>query len=521
MSGRKLSGEGSVYKRKDGRWEGAAYLGTVGGKVRRQRVYGKTRTEAHTKLMHLIEEARRGILPPDRAWKVGEYLEFWLEHEKRRALTRKRHEGIVRLHIAPFLGNKQLNGLSVRVVQDFLDNLAVEGRTTATIHQTRKVLSAALTFAMRQEVITRNPARLVELPRYKSKEAEHWTPDETVAFLDAARSDPLYPIFVLLALYGLRIGEVLGIRRCDIDLEHEVLHIRQQVQRINGELLQVELKTESSERDEPLLARAREALIAQRERQKQARAAAGEHWQGTGEDNELTFTTRTGRPLEARNVARSFTRICEQNNLRLITLHGMRHSNATAQKMLDVHPRDAQAILGHGDIRTTGIYQHVDLSSKRNALRKVEERLFTTVHNRERSRQNYRQTTDFTLSASAEGPQKKTPTPVEEGAFFGSSDKDRTCDLRLMRPTGATLEDRLTSINNVVRARERTWKFGCVAVTSAVKSFDPHLPMRSPVLWTWISRYTGPVPIVIPQPTRPNPEVSDGPQNPSSEECHQ
>lgn len=81
MNRRRSNGEGSVYRRKDGRWEGAAYLGTVNGKVRRLRVYGQTRAEAHTKLTRIIEEARQGILPPEKTWKVGEYLDFWLERE--------------------------------------------------------------------------------------------------------------------------------------------------------------------------------------------------------------------------------------------------------------------------------------------------------------------------------------------------------------------------------------------------------------------------------------------------------
>jgi len=69
-------------------------------------------------------------------------------------------------------------------------------------------------------------------------------------------------------------------------------------------------------------------------------------------------------------------RICEQNDLPRITIHGLRHSNATTQKNLQVHDRDIQAILGHGDVRATGIYEHIDMNSKRNALAKVEQALF-------------------------------------------------------------------------------------------------------------------------------------------------
>ncbi|MCR6484044.1 site-specific integrase [Amycolatopsis sp. OK19-0408] len=418
----------------------------------------------------MIEEARQGILPAEKTWKLGDYLDSWIEKEKRRPLTRKRHESIVRLHIKPRLGHLRLDALSVRIAQNFLDDLFTDGRSVATVHQTRKVLSAALTYAMRQELITRNVARLVELPRYRAAEADHWTPEETTRFLNAARTDPLYPVFVLLALYGLRRGEAVGLRWRDVDFDRGVVRIRQQVQRIDGELRQVELKTETSERDEPLLATAREVLLRQREAQVAARAEAGDSWHSTGDDYELVFTTRTGRPLESHNVARSFLRICAQHGLRRITIHGLRHSNATAQKELQVHARDTQAILGHGDIRTTGIYEHVGLESKRNALQKVEGRLFAEASNRERCRQNCRQTANEAAASESKSLPKKASTPDGLDAFFGGSSQTRTGDTRLFRAFGATVEQRLTSINNVVRAHTRTWKLGCVAVNLAVNN---------------------------------------------------
>ncbi|MBF6446628.1 site-specific integrase [Nocardia elegans] len=512
MTGRRTNGEGTLYQRKDGRWEGAVHLGTVNGKTRRLRVYGRTRAEAHTKLTQAIDEARRGILPGDRAWKVGEYLDFWLEHEKRRALTVKRHESAVRLHIKPGLGQHYLNRLTVRTVQTFLDNLHADGRSIPTLHQTRKVLSAALTYAMRQEVITSNVARLVELPRHRAKEAAHWTPDETVQFLDAARDNPLYPAFVLLTLYGLRAGEVVGIRWCDVDFDHGVLRVRQQVQRIDGELRQVELKTESSRRDEPLLATARDALLQHRARQTAVRDTAGESWQGAGDENELVFTTNTGRPLESHNLARSFMRICKRLDLPRITLHGLRHSNATTQKRLDVHSRDIQAILGHGDVRTTGIYEHVDLASKRDALSKVEDRLFTAAVKRQRSRQNRRQTACAGTSTTRHPQKRKAPTPDGLGAFLGGSSQTRTGDTRLFRANGATLQERLTSIHNVVRTRERTWKFGCVAVKIAVNAISP--PASSEwLLWQWIPTHTDLTPTTPPFLSLTCKEAPNGPTN--------
>lgn len=468
MARTRANGEGSIYKRADGRYEGAVTLPTTSGTRKRIRFCTKTRQEAHAKLTQLIEDARRGRLPAADAMTVAEYLDYWLKHEKRRSLTWKRHESVVRLHLKPGLGRYKVDDLTVRLVQGFLDGLLDEGKTIPTIYQVRKVLSAALTYAMRQEMIHRNVARLVEMPRYKAREASHWTAEETTRFLAAARDDPHYAAFLLLALYGLRRGEVLGIRWCDVDVVHGVLRIRQQVQRINGVLQQVELKTDSSERDEPLLEAAREVLLEQQKQQRAARDMAGDAWHGAGDDQELVFTTGSGRPLESHNLARSFMRICKKEGLRRITLHGLRHSNATTQKELQVHSRDIQAILGHGDVRTTGIYEHVDLDSKRNALQRVEARLLA-ADGSARSRQNSRQTQFWACAFESETTTTKISTPGGMDTFLGGSSQIRTGDTRLFRTSEVTFVNAFTSIAERVRARARVWMLGAVAVNVAVK----------------------------------------------------
>ena len=432
MPRRNAIGEGTIYRRKDGRYEAAAYFLTASGQRKRFRLYGKTREEAHDKLVEAKQQAKRGNPLPDRSWRVDEYLDYWLTKEWRRPLTRRRHESVVRLHIKPRLGQYRLNRLSVQIVQNFIDSLAADGVSVASVHQIRKVLSAALTYAVRQELLSRNVARLVELPEYRPAEGRHWTIDETIRFLEVARPDPLYPAFLLLSLYGLRRGEVLGIRWKDVDFEQGVLRIRQQIQRIDGRLQQVELKTKTSRRDEPLLPTAREVLLEQREMQAKARADAGSEWQGTGGDDELVFTTKTGRPVESHNLHRSFLRICQQHGLRRITIHGLRHSNATAQKNLQIHARDIQAILGHGDVRTTGIYEHVDMDSKRKALGRMERALFAGNGDDVRSRQEQQGYDRVYCRQLLPSDARWLLHPQRFN--FGGSSQTRTGDTRLFRP---------------------------------------------------------------------------------------
>lgn len=78
-----------------------------------------------------------------------------------------------------------------------------------------------------------------------------------------------------------------------------------------------------------------------------ARPTTASTWAQPGRGTGLLFTTRTGRPIEPRNFVRSFQRICDDNKVRLIKVHHVRHSVGSLLKDLGVPARDAQTILGH------------------------------------------------------------------------------------------------------------------------------------------------------------------------------
>ncbi len=204
---RRLNGDGSVYKRQDGYWVGAFYAYTTSGARKRVVVYGKTLDEARAKLGKAQEQARSGVPVPDESWKLGPYLHYWLEHvvkHNRRPATYALYEYNIRLYLVPGLGTCQLNRLSVSAVQMFLNQRIEKGDSVRKVQVMRTVLSAALTRAVREELIPRNVVRLVELPEWHRTTIRPWTVDEAKRFLTAARSDPLYAAFLLLILYGLR-----------------------------------------------------------------------------------------------------------------------------------------------------------------------------------------------------------------------------------------------------------------------------------------------------------------------------
>lgn len=363
---RNPNGAGTITKRKDGRYQCAVYVLQPDGTRARKFAYGKTWQECDTKRRELLAKVDQGVPVPTRSAKLSEWLPYWLDNvikPRRKLSTYDKYEAHVRLYLVPLLGAKRLESLGVADVRPFLVRLEKE-TTAATAKESHRVLRSALSAACREELITRNVAKLVEPPRTDSRELKPWTLDETLDFLAASRKDPLYAAFVLAIAMGLRRGEIVGHRWSDLDLDNRVLYARQQTQRRRGVLYDDDPKSRRR-RAVPLPALCIAPLRWHRMRQAVARAKAGERWY----ESEYVFATRTGRQVEPRNIYRSFTRVAESAGLRVIRLHDARHGTATLLTAAGVAPRVVMEILGHSQISITmDVYTHVVQDTQREAM---------------------------------------------------------------------------------------------------------------------------------------------------------
>ena len=208
---RRGKGEGTIFKRKDGRWQGAITIGyDENGKQRRKTVYGSTRAEVRDKLDEIQRQFSTGTLPSAQLT-VEQYLKQWLDVAKLNLKPRSHefYKTNIRLYIQPHIGRIQLAKLTPLHVQGMMTEVT-EATSKDAANKARTTLTAALKQAVLLGLIPRNPVDAIAKFKHEPKEITLWTPQQVRTFLKTAESHRLYAAFYLALAMGMRHGEVLG-----------------------------------------------------------------------------------------------------------------------------------------------------------------------------------------------------------------------------------------------------------------------------------------------------------------------
>ncbi|MEU3507487.1 tyrosine-type recombinase/integrase [Streptomyces longwoodensis] len=379
MAKRRPNGGGTISRRADGRYMGRAYVTDTDGNRVRKTVYGATWDEANEKLGKLQDQERHGVPVPSRSWTVGEWLAYWLEHivePEREHNTYAKYESKIRLYLMPHLGKKSLVKLTPAQLRAFMATLKREEVGAATRFEVLRVLRNALNRAIREELLTRNVALLVDMPKVTKDKGASWNAREAITFLRSVRAHRLYAACVLVLVLGLRRSEVLGLRWQDVDFEARQFTPVKQVQRVKSVgLVLKDLKTESSQAVLPLPEFCARVLEERRELQELERKIAGDHW-SQKPDHDLIFSSERGGMIDPVGFSRTFDRLVKRAGVRRITVRLARHTCGTLLAFLKVHPKVAQAILRHSQISMTmDVYTHVVGDSEREAVAMLAELL--------------------------------------------------------------------------------------------------------------------------------------------------
>jgi integrase len=370
-SRKRNAGEGSIFERGDGRWCAVLNLGWEGGKRRRKYVYGATAEEVNAGLLKLRSDHAAGLPVAVERQSLEQFLTDWLENSVRpsvRPLTHEIYRNHVKLYLAPLLGHHRLAKLAPQHVRAFIKRKLADGLSPRTIRLSLVVLGRALGQALRDGLIARNVVKLVDLPRVQRFEGKTLSPEQAKSLLGAAKGERLEALYTVALSLGLRMGEALGLRWEDIDLDRRTLTVNRILERIgrgHGSTLQlVEPKTSRSRRTVNLPDAAGRALKAHRVRQLEERLAAGSAWC----DHGLAFPTMKGTPYEPRELHVKFKLLLDKAGLPDIRFHDLRHSAASLMLAQGIPLRSIQEILGHGSIAmTANLYAHVGEQLKRQA----------------------------------------------------------------------------------------------------------------------------------------------------------
>ncbi len=365
--------EGSIYKAKDGRWVACLNLGYQGGKRKRKYIYGKTRRESSEKLTEALRNCQLGLPVSNDKITFGQFLDKWLEDSVKpgvRPRTFIRYSGDVRNHLKPALGKIKLAKLSAPDIQAVLNQKLKSGLSPRTVRHLYATCRRSLKVAYKWELVPRNVATLADPPRVHRYEVKPLSPEQARTFLEAAKGDRLEGLYSVAVPLGLRLGEALGLRWQDVDLEAGTLRIAYQLQRLNGKWELVEPKTSRSRRTIAVPKATAHALRDHRKRQLEEKMKAGPDWQEHG----FVFTSRIGTPLDRPNIVRrSFKLILKKAGLPDIRFHDLRHTAASLLLVQGVAPRVVMETLGHSQISLTmDTYSHVMPVLQREAADKMD-----------------------------------------------------------------------------------------------------------------------------------------------------
>ena len=357
------------YKDRNGkqqyRWKATRVKAEKGNKRKAERIAEQIRQQFETELNTPDSEIadKANIL-------FGNYMLEWLEKQKSQVelTTYSGYEHNVKKSAEYFNNQKiTLQELKTKHIQQFYDYLQqTEHIKYNTVKRYHANIHKALEDAIRMELIDNNPASHIKHKKTEQYIAKYYNETELKQLFDVVKGDIIEPIVLVTAYYGLRKEEVLGLKTDAIDFENKTITIKHTVTNasVDGKRIVVKkdrTKSKSSYRTLPLIPEIETLLKSILEQQEQNKAFFGNCYKN--KDNYL-FTDDEGNIIKPDRVTRRFKKLLEDNNLKVIRFHDLRHSCATLLLQKGITLGEIQIWLGHSTIKTTEIYANNEVLDK-------------------------------------------------------------------------------------------------------------------------------------------------------------
>lgn len=417
--GKQGQNEGTIRKRKDGRWEARAIIGrTVDGKPKFKYIYRKTRAEVSAELSKVLAElAENSYINETNITFVG-WLKTWLETYAKPSIklsTYTSYETYIRGHITPYFRNLKLKDLNPKILQDFLNTKLTGGRldnkegglSDKTLKNLYNMIHSSLKQAYMNELIKKNICDFIKVPKVSRKEMRVLTREEQKNLISASRNHRLGIVVILDLFTGMRLGEILALRWIDIDFENKNICVKNTIKRLSthlGESNKTQIildtpKTENAYRDIPLI----DEMVMELKEHKKLQNIEKKKYGSAYNDKNFLFCNELGEPYDQKTFKNYYNKILLECGLLKIkpktirnkikkglktkpkpngstpnvTFHTLRHTFATRALEQGMDILVLSKILGHADPSTTlNKYGHALPNHKKDNMEKIRELYF-------------------------------------------------------------------------------------------------------------------------------------------------
>lgn len=376
------NGEGSIYKRSDGRWCGAITVGrTPEGKLKKKVIYGKTRNEVAEKMNTELNALSLGNFVDTNNIILKDWMHTWLYEYKKQSVRRttfQTYEMLIRNFIDPELGHLKLKNLKSTTIQKFYNKLS-ETKSARTIKLVHIVLHEAFKQAKINNLVIKNVAdsEYLSLPKVKKAALKAMSMENQKKFLEAIQSNRLKALFTLTLATGMRRGEVLALKWKNVDLENEIIYVKEALKIVKNfdknsatktSVIFEEPKTDAGKRTITIPKKVVDELREHKAIQDKEKEIAGELYN----DEDFVFAHKNGKFISLSALRGYYKDILKSIDLEKTTFHALRNTYATRLLEENEHPKVVQVLLGHSNISTTmDIYSEVLPPMKVKAASKI------------------------------------------------------------------------------------------------------------------------------------------------------
>ena len=371
MAKRRPSGDGTIRKRSDGRWEARIIIGhKKDGSPMYKSAFAKTQKSALKELHQLIELYRDVDLTEECRMTLGEWLDKWLDEYMIftvRESTLNSYRSITENQVKRFIGNKQLAYLTTAEIQKFYNKIKKAGKITpnrdgshelsdSMVRKVHMMLHEALDTAVRERLIAKNPTNGTTIPKNNYAEKQILGDEQLDRFLEVIKGEEYWgDFFYVEVMTGLRRGEICGLKWSDIDFGASKLRVQRSVSvKKGGGLVIGETKTNTGNRNITMPPSVSEVLLKRKQN-------AITEWVFPSFLNPL-------QPIHPAAAYRKLKVILKHAELPLIRFHDLRHTFATHAMKGGVDAKTLSGILGHTNASfTLDTYTHVTSDMQKSA----------------------------------------------------------------------------------------------------------------------------------------------------------